>query len=325
MGIQKLNVLIIDDLHPAFFEQDGMNKFEITYLPQIKSSDVAQALKNQDILVLRSKVQVNENLCLYANRLKLIIRAGSGVDNLDIPWLEKIGIEIMSTPEANAQAVAEHSLAILLNLLANIGKADREVRNRIWNRKLNRGDELEGKTIGIVGFGNTGSRFAKLLGGFGVRILAYDKYKTGFEQYGVKASDIDEIFSEADIVSVHVPLTLETTDLVNASYINQFSKPIRLLNLSRGGIVNLADVIDALSSHKIVGFGADVLPNENLNNLTDSELKEFDQLCAMENVVLTPHIGGWTKQSYHRISTSIAVKLTKFYEQGFEKRNTINA
>ena len=239
MARNKINILVIDDLHSCFMEQAGMQNFNITYLPGINPADVPLALTDKHVLIVRSKVNVNKELCIYANSLQLVARAGSGLDNLDIDWLDSKNINYISTPEANSQAVAEQTLGMLLSLLANITKSDKEVKNLIWDREGNRGDELEGKTIGIIGYGNTGSRFAKVLRGFGVNILAYDKYKSGFGDGKTQETDMAEIFEKADIVSLHIPLTAETENLINKNYINHFSKSIRLLNLSRGGIVIL--------------------------------------------------------------------------------------
>lgn len=325
MASDKINILVIDDLHPCFFEQAGMQDFEITYLPSINPSDVPLALVNTHVLIVRGKVIVDKELCQNANALQLIARAGSGVDNLDTDWLQTQGISYINTPEANSQAVAEHTLGMLLGLMANITKADKEVRDFEWDREGNRGDELEGKTMGIIGFGNTGSRFAKVLGGFGVQILAYDKYISGFGGGKVKETDMNEIFEKADIVSLHIPLTAETNNLVNTGFINLFSKPFRLLNLSRGGIVNTRDVLIALETKKIIGFGADVLQNERLNKLNNLELAEFEKLRSLSNVILTPHIGGWTNQSYKKISECLATKIKEFYshsshlEKGFKE------
>ncbi|MFM9945532.1 MAG: NAD(P)-dependent oxidoreductase, partial [Bacteroidia bacterium] len=325
MASDKINILVIDDLHPCFFEQPGMQDFNITYLPNINPSDVPVALVGKQVLVVRSKVFVNKEICNHTNTLQLVARAGSGVDNLDIDWLETKRISFINTPEANSQAVAEHTLGILLSLMANITKADKEVRNLKWDREGNRGDELEGKTIGIIGFGNTGSRFAKVLGGFGVQIFAYDKYKSGFGNRLVKETSMEEIFEKSDIVSLHIPLTAETNNLVNKDFINLFSKPVRLLNLSRGSIVNISDILNALESKKIIGFGADVLQNERLNKLNNLEIAEFEKLRTLSNVVLTPHIGGWTHQSYQKISECLAIKINDFYshfshnEKGFKE------
>ena len=325
MASDKINILVIDDLHPCFFEQSGLQKFDITYLPTIKPAEVPLALTNKQILIVRSKVFVNSELCQFANDLQLVARAGSGVDNLDTEWLDKNGIAYINTAEANSQAVAEHTLGMLLSLLANITKADKEVRSQKWDREGNRGDELEGKTVGIIGYGNTGSRFAKVLGGFGVQILAYDKYKSGFGNAQIKETDMNEIFQNADIVSLHIPLTSKTKYLVDKNFINNFSKPFRLLNHSRGMIVKTADVLEALETKKIIGFAADVLENERINQLNNLETAEFEKLRSLSNVDLTPHIGGWTRQSYQKISESLATKIKEFYnlsshlEKGFKE------
>ena len=325
MASDKIKILVIDDLHPCFFEQAGMQNFDITYLPDIDPSDIPLALNNKHVLIVRSKVTVNRELCQYASALKLVARAGSGLDNLDTEWLDSQNIKYINTPEANSQAVAEQTLGMILSLIANITKSDKEVRNIKWDRQGNRGDELEGKTIGIIGYGNTGSRFAKVLAGFDVQILAYDKYKTGFGNEQVKETGMAEIFEKADIVSLHIPLTHETAHLVNHDFISLYSKSFRLLNLSRGGIVKTTDVIEALETKKIIGFGTDVLENERINQLNNSEMAEFDKLRSLPNVLLTPHIGGWTHQSYKNISMGLAVKIKEFFspstsaEKGFKE------
>jgi D-3-phosphoglycerate dehydrogenase len=325
MSGTKTNILVIDDLHSCFFEQAGMEKFNITYFPEIVAKDVSVALVNQDVLVVRSKVFVNEALCKKANSLKLICRAGSGVDNLDIQWLEKQGIAYINTPEANGQAVAEQTLGMLLSLMTNITKADREVHNMLWDREGNRGDELDGKTIGIIGFGNTGSRFARLMSGFNTEVLVYDKYKSGFSTAYAKESRMEELFERSDILSLHIPLTSETHHLVNSGFIQRFAKPFRLLNLSRGSIVDTEAVIDAIESKKIIGFAADVLENERITQLNNLESIAFAKLRSFSNVVLTPHIGGWTHQSYKKISESLALKISAFFvnfapqEKGFKE------
>jgi len=325
MFSSKINILVIDDLHSCFFEQAGMDKFNITYLPEIGVKDVSTALLNQHVLVVRSKVFVNEELCKSANSLKLICRAGSGVDNLDTEWLDKMGIAFINTPEANGQAVAEQTLGMLLSLMANITKADREVRSMLWDREGNRGDELDGKTVGIIGFGNTGSRFAKLISGFNTEVLVYDKYKFGFSTSYAKESNMEDLYEKADILSLHIPLTFETQNLVNKQFIQIFSKPFRLLNLSRGAIVDTKAVIEGIESKKIIGFATDVLENEQINQLNNLESIVFTQLRSLSNVVLTPHIGGWTYQSYKKISESLALKISAFFvnfspqEKGFKE------
>ncbi len=306
---QKLKILAVDPLHPVFMEKLNSEKFELVYQPDIAAHEIPDALEGIDILIVRSKVFVSEALCIKANKLKLVARAGSGLDNLKVDWLDKAGIHVVNTPEANSNAVAEHTLGMLLNLLNNISKGDKEIRNFIWDREGNRGEELSGKTVGIIGFGHTGSAFARTLQGLGVEIMAYDKYKTGFGNESVREVTMQEIFNETDVLSLHIPLTQETTNLVNQHFIQKFKKDFVLLNLSRGGIVVTSDVIQNLENKKIRAFGSDVLRNEQITQLNNQEFEEFQTLLNFKNVILTPHVGGWTQQSYKKISLSLATKI----------------
>lgn len=306
---QKLKILAVDPLHPVFMEKLNSEKFELVYQPDIAAHEIPDALEGIDILIVRSKVFVSEALCIKANKLKLVARAGSGLDNLKVDWLDKAGIHVVNTPEANSNAVAEHTLGMLLNLLNNISKGDKEIRNFIWDREGNRGEELSGKTVGIIGFGHTGSAFARTLQGFGVEIMAYDKYKTGFGNESVREVSMQDIFNETNVLSLHIPLTQETTNLVNHHFIQKFKKDFVLLNLSRGGIVVTSDVIQNLENKKIRAFGSDVLRNEQITQLNNQEFEEFQTLLNFKNVILTPHVGGWTQQSYKKISLSLATKI----------------
>lgn len=308
----KINILIIDDLHPVFFQYINRSDINLNYQPEISAVDVANSLKEIEILILRSKVRVDEKLCKNANKLKLVIRAGSGMDNIDIEWLDKKRIRVINTPEANRVSVAEQAAGMLLALMSNIVKGNSEVKSNIWNREDNRGEELFGKTIGIIGFGNTGSEFAKVISGFGVNIFAYDKYKSGFSNNYVQEVEMDSIFNQSDIVSLHIPLTIETRYLVNEDYISKFKKSIRLLNTSRGEIVKTSDIINAIEVGKIKGFASDVLENEKINSLNKNEKTEFLKLCSFKNVIITPHIAGWTKESYKKISEAIAQKINNY-------------
>jgi len=314
MSVLKYKLLIIDDLHSCFFEQKGMDQFEIIYKPDIKPEEVQNALKNVDALIVRSKVKVDSEVCKFANKLRLVARAGAGMDNLDSEWLSSKGIVYINAAGANAQAVAEQTLGMLLNLLANISKADREVRNFVWDREGNRGEELNGKTIGIIGYGNTGSAFARVLRGFDVRIIAYDKYLTKYGDGRVVETDMTQIFEETDILSLHIPLTAETKHLINKNYIEKFRKPIRILNLSRGEVVNTKDMVEALETKKLMGFAADVLENEKITSLEGEELKVFNKLLSFSNVIVTPHIGGWSYTSYKNISEKIALGIMSNFE-----------
>lgn len=315
----KKNILIIDDLHPVFFENMDTRYFNINYQPEILPIQIQEKLKDVQILILRSKVIVDENLCKYADKLELVARAGSGVDNIDTEWLENNGINIINTPEANRTSVAEQAVGMILSLMANIVKSDREIHQKKWDRPGNRGDELRGKTIGIIGFGNTGSELAKVISGFGVNIIAYDKYKSGFGSNFVSEVEMNEVFKQTDILSLHIPLTKETTNLVNEEFINRFVKPIKLINTSRGEIVNTNDLINAIESKKINGFATDVLENEKINDLNKKQQKEFNKLCSFDNVIITPHVAGWTNESYKKISENLAEKINEFCK--IDKKN----
>lgn len=311
----KIRILVVDDLHPSFMEKLHPTAFEITYTPEIKSSQINAALLDKDALVVRSKAFIDRDICTGAEQLKLIARAGAGMDNIDLEWCREKGITVLHASGANSNAVGEQALGMLLNLMSNISKSDREIRANVWDREGNRGEELSGKTVGIIGYGNTGSAFARVLGGFKVKILAYDKYKTSFGNNKVSEVKMETIFKEADIVSLHIPLTHETRHLVNADYLQAFDKPIRLLNLSRGKIVNTKDVVEALMKKKIISFGTDVLENEELDKLNHEEQKIFNDLKGFSNVILTPHIGGWSKESYKNISENLANQLIEFYNK----------
>lgn len=318
---EKINILIIDDLHPVFFEKTDKELFNINYLPQIEVEKIPELLKNTDVLILRSKTYVNEKLCKNANRMKLVARAGSGLDNIDLEWVENNGINVINTPEANRTSVAEQAAGMILSLFANIVKGDREVREKKWDREGNRGEELFGKTLAIIGYGNTGSEFAKVMSGFGVKILAYDKFKSGFSSDIVNEAEMDEIFDDTDILSLHIPLTNETRNLVNADFIQKFKKSITLLNTSRGEIVNTHDVIKALESRKIKGFATDVLENEKVGKLTKIQNEEFEKLCSFVQVIITPHVAGWTKESYKKISEVLANKINDYFGISTEKKS----
>ncbi|NUM31753.1 MAG: phosphoglycerate dehydrogenase [Bacteroidetes bacterium] len=315
----KTNILIIDDLHPVFFEKINNEYFNVNYVPFAKVENIPELLNNCEVLILRSKTNVDAKLCNDANKLKLVARAGSGLDNLDLEWLQSKGIKVINTPEANRTSVAEQASGMLLALMANIVKGNIEVKSKVWDREGNRGEELSGKTLGIIGFGNTGSEFARVISGFGVKILAYDKYKSGFSNDIVQETEIEEIFFRADILSLHIPLTSETRKLVNSEFINKFKNPFRLMNTSRGEIVNTHDVIDALETGKIKGFATDVLENEKIGSFTKTQEDDFIKLCNMSNVIITPHVAGWTKESYRKISVVLAEKINEFFEILTEK------
>ena len=305
-------VFIIDDVHPIL--TDGLREFgfEVNYQPDATRNDLLNAISEYEGLVVRTKTNIDENVLCNAVKLKFIARAGSGVDNIDTDFCDKNGIIYFNAGEANADAVGEQTLGMMLSLFANIVKADDEVRNLIWDREGNRGIELKGKTVAIIGYGNTGKAVAKKLSGFEVKVLAYDKYLKKHSDAFAKEATMNEIFDQADVISFHIPLTDETKYLVDEKYLNQFRKNIFLLNLSRGKIVNLNHLVDALKNKKVVGCALDVLENEKLSTMNEKEKEIFNTLKNSSQTILTPHIGGWTSESYKKISTILLHKIQSF-------------
>jgi len=226
------------------------------------------------------------------------------LDIIDLEYAKQKNIKVVNTPEGNRNAVAEHALGLLLSLFNNICISNLEVKKMQWNREKNRGFELDGKTIGIIGFGNTGSQFAKKLSGFDIKILAFDKYKQRFAENirYVREVGLDSIFKECDIISFHVPLTKETERLFNKNFIEKVKKNFYLINTSRGKVVNTEDLIEGLESGKVKGAVLDVLENEKLNSYSPAEMKMYKKLFSMANVIVTPHIAGWTKESKIKIA-----------------------
>lgn len=306
------NVLIVDDVHPILI--DGLHKLghNVLYLPNSDRVEIIAALPQQHVLVIRTKTPVDKEFLDQADELKIIARAGAGTDNIDLAEAAKKKITCINAGEANSDAVAEQSLAMLLMLFNNLFRANSQVKSRIWLREENRGIELAGKTVAIIGYGNTGKAFAKKLSGMNVNLLAYDKYVSNFANQFVKESSWEEIFEEADVLTFHVPLSHETTYYFNKTLLNQFKKPIYLLNLSRGKVVKTEDLLFGISQGKILGAALDVLENEQLDSMNEEEKNQFMQLCASENVILSPHIGGWTKESYFKISKVLLDKLLTF-------------
>lgn len=305
-----MKVLIIDDVSSLLINGLEQKGFHVTYLPNITRAELLTEIALYQILVVRTKTPIDSEVLQNALNLKIIARAGSGLDNIDLNLAEQKGIFCFNAGGANADAVGEHALGILLSLFRNIPKAHFEVTKGIWNRESNRGVELNGKTVGIIGFGNTGKAFAKKLAGFEVKVLAFDKYLKNYSNAHAQESTLGEIFEQADILSLHVPLTSETQNWINGNFISQFKKNIYLINTCRGEVINMNEIIDCMDIGKIIGACFDVLPNEKLNLLSNQQQKDFDYLINKNNVVLSPHIAGWTFESYEKIAQTILLKLT---------------
>ncbi len=297
-----MKILIVDEMHPSLIEMLDTDGWNYEYAPGLKRNEILETVGLYEGLMIRSKTAVDTEFLERAPKLKFIARAGAGLDLIDIPAVEARGIALFHAGEGNRDAVGEHVLGMLLGLFNNIVRADRQVRQGIWDREGNRGVELMGKTVGLIGYGNNGSATGKRLSGFGCRVLAYDKYKENYGDANASEASLEQIRDEADIVSLHIPLTEESFHLVSRSFIDGMKKPFYLVNAARGEVADLAAVVAGLESGKIKGACLDVLENEKLGKLTPAQQEVFDYLAKSDKVVLTPHVGGWTHESYVRIN-----------------------
>lgn len=306
-----MKVLIVDDLHPIIMEMLALHQIECNYQPGLSPEVLQEIIPHYEGLVMRSHTPITETLLTHATKLKFVAKAGSGMDNIDEIACQKRNILMINAPEGNRTAVAEFTIGALLALARNLTIANTQVKQYQWQREENRGFELKGKTIGIIGFGNIGSALAQRLQGFDMNILAYDKYKTGFSNAYVQECDEETLLTKADIITLHVPLTTETNAMINENWLNRCKKSIVLLNMARGKIVDLKAVIKALEIGKIRGLALDVLPNENFTSYTTSERQTFEYLSSFEQVLLSPHIAGWSYESKVKLSEVLANKILK--------------
>jgi D-3-phosphoglycerate dehydrogenase len=303
-------ILIADEMHPSLFAMLDDAGYTYEYQPKITRTGLLEQLAPFEGLIIRSKTTVDEELLAQAPNLRYIGRAGAGLDLIDLDATAQRNIAVFHAGEGNRDAVAEHVVGMLLVLLANILKADREVRQGIWDREGNRGYELGSLTVGIVGYGNNGRATARRLSGFGCRVLAYDKFLTNYGDEFAQEATMEQLMTEADVLSLHIPLTNETRMLINDSFIETLAKPVYLINIARGEIASLSAIVRGLESGKIRGACLDVLENEKLNKLTPEQQTAFDYLRQSDKVILTPHVAGWTHESYVRINEVLVRQLT---------------
>ena len=372
MAQTKQKILVTDDVHPlllAGFETAG---FACTYVPNTTDAEVRQIISDYDGLIVNSKIHVDHAMFVAAPKLRFVGRLGSGMEIVDLKAAEKFNVAVLSSPEGNRNAVAEQALGMLLNLSNNLIISDLEVKNFDWYREKNRGFELRGRTIGLIGFGHTGSSFAAKLVGLGVRVLVYDKYlpegfldafpfskasklayprfdtegvesriskslgqhfdRLNYEFSTIEAADLATIQQEADIISFHLPLTAETKHFANATFFNNCKKKVIILNTSRGNVVKTKDLIEALKNGQVIGAGLDVFENEKIilaakkngqlaDNQQNSEntegslsdiISDYKQLFSLPNVLVSPHIAGWTFDSKERLAQVLLYKISKY-------------
>lgn len=310
-----MNILHLDQNHPLLIEQ--LNALGFTNQEDYKSSkeDIEAKINEYDGIIIRSRFTIDSQFLDAAKKLKFIGRVGAGLENIDCDYAQQKGIRLIAAPEGNRNAVGEHTLGMLLALFNKFRKADNEVRHGVWLREDNRGVELDGKTVGIIGYGNMGKAFAKKLKGFDVKVLCYDiKLEVGDEN--ATQVSLEELQSNSDVLSLHTPLTPQTSQMINSEFISKFKKPFWFLNTARGQCVLTDDLVDALKSGQILGAGLDVLEYEKSSfesvfNSTDFP-KAFQYLIDADNVLLTPHIAGWTIESKEKLAQVIVDKIKEF-------------
>ena len=302
-------ILISDKMHNSIVPSLVSAGFEVMDLPKITREEIIDILPDFAGIIVRSKTAIDKELITAGTNLEFIARSGAGMDQVDVDFAESKGIALLNAPEGNRDAVGEHTVGLMLNLLNNMRQSDAQIRQKIWDREGNRGLELMHHTVGIIGYGNMGSSVAQRLASFGCRVIAYDKYKSGFGSELVEEGSLENIFEETDILSFHIPLTDETRFYVDADFIGSFRKNFFLINTARGEIMKISTLLKKLKSGKIRGAGLDVLENEKILKLSAEQDEIMGELFEMNNVIFTPHVAGWTNESYIKINETLVRKI----------------
>ena len=316
MKPNSIKILHIDSNHPLLWDELQAAGFQNEADFTSSKETIEAKIANYHGIIIRSRFKIDKNFIDKAHNLQFIARVGAGLESIDCEYAISKNIQLIAAPEGNSNAVGEQTLGMLLSLFNHLNKADKEVKSGQWNRESNRGYELDGKTIGIIGYGNMGKAFAKKLRGFDVEVLCYD-ILPNVADANAKQVSLEELQQKVDVLSLHVPWTPLTDKMVNTSFINAFQKPFWLLNLARGKCVVTSDLVAALQCKKILGAGLDVLEYEKLSfeNLFDEDTKNeaFEYLRKADNVLLTPHIGGWTFESHEKLAQTIVKKITTLF------------
>ncbi|EAS20952.1 phosphoglycerate dehydrogenase [Flavobacteria bacterium BBFL7] len=308
-----MKVLHLDSNHDILAEMLEDAGYCNHYDYKSSKEDILKIISEYDGLIVRSRFPIDKAFLIAAKNLKFIGRVGAGLENIDLDVAQKLHIECYNAPEGNRNAVGEHALGMLLSLFNHLNRADQEVRNGIWLREENRGLELEGKTVGLIGYGNMGKSFARKLSGFDCKVIFHD-LKSDLENENAIQVSLKELQSQADVLSLHTPQTDLTMGMVNKEFIAGFKKPFYLINTARGKSVIIADLVEALESGKVKGAGLDVLEYEksSFTSLFDNEMPlPFKKLLKMDNVLLSPHVAGWTIESKYKLAQVIATKIIK--------------
>ncbi|OIQ29308.1 MAG: hydroxyacid dehydrogenase [Bacteroidetes bacterium MedPE-SWsnd-G2] len=312
-----MKILHIDTNHPLLIEELNKNGFQNETAYNTSKEDILQVIKEYDGIVIRSRFSIDQQFIDHAKNLKFIARVGAGLENIDCDYAESKGIELIAAPEGNRNAVGEHALGMLLSLFNKLNQADQEVRQGQWRREENRGIELDGKTVGLIGYGNMGKAFAKKLRGFDVEVLAYD-IKPNVGDENATQTDLQTFFEKVDVLSLHTPQTAHTLHMINADFIAKFKNPIWFINTARGKSVVTIDLVNAIKSGQILGAGLDVLEYEKSsfeNLFSDNQMPEaFKYLIQSKQTILSPHVAGWTVESKEKLAQTIVDKIIKHFK-----------